>query len=281
VAGVLVEAARAKINLTLRVVGRRGDGYHLLESLVVFADLADSVSLEPGDEASLEVGGPLAAACGQPNDNLILKAAHAAGLPSGRFRLEKRIPVAAGLGGGSADAAAALRLMAKRNGIAENDSRLLSAARTTGADVPVCLASRPCVMRGVGDELSPPLELPAVPALLVNPGVALATADVFGAFRAADATAAPIETVPTGWTALRPWLSERPNDLTAAAIRCAPVIEEILAALAALPGCRLSRMSGSGATCFGLFETPMAAAEAARSLGEAGRNWWICKAMLG
>lgn len=277
----LVEAARAKVNLTLRVIGRRGDGYHQLESLVVFADLADSVSLEPGNALALEVDGALAAACGAPADNLILKAAQAAGLPSGRFRLEKHIPVAAGLGGGSADAAAALRLIARRNGIAAGDRRIAAAARATGADVPVCLASQPRVMRGVGDELSSHLTLPAMPAVLVNPGVALPTADVFRAFQTGDAAAVPIDKVPADLAALLHWLSERPNDLTAAAIRCAPVVAEVLAALAVLPGCRLSRMSGSGATCFALFDSPVAAAAAAASLSKTKRNWWICKAMLG
>ena len=184
----IVEQARAKINLTLRVNGRRADGYHALESLVVFADLADTLSFEPGDKTTLEVTGPYAAASGVTADNLVLKAHRAlresvVGLKGGRFLLDKQLPVAAGIGGGSADAAAALRHLARLNGIAVDDARLMLAALRTGADVPVCLASRACIMTGVGERLSPPLDLPALHAVLVNPGVALSTRDVFAAYK--------------------------------------------------------------------------------------------------
>ena len=161
-----VEQARAKINLTLRVNGRRADGYHDLESLVVFADLADTLAFEAADVTMLDVTGPYAAASGATADNLVLKAyralaANIAGLKGGRFILDKQLPVAAGIGGGSADAAAALRHLARGNGIAFDDARLMLAALRTGADVPVCLASRACIMTGVGERLSPPLRLPA------------------------------------------------------------------------------------------------------------------------
>ena len=183
----LLEKAAAKINLTLRVIGRRADGYHDLESLVAFADVADVLTLQPGQEDRLEVSGPFAGMSGAVADNLVLKALSAlrqriSGLKGGRFLLEKNVPVAAGLGGGSADAAAALRLIARANALALDDPRVLEASRAVGADVPVCLDPRPRIMRGVGELLSPPIELPALPAVLVNPSVALATRDVFGKF---------------------------------------------------------------------------------------------------
>ncbi|HZN30648.1 MAG TPA: 4-(cytidine 5'-diphospho)-2-C-methyl-D-erythritol kinase, partial [Xanthobacteraceae bacterium] len=182
------EPAPAKVNLTLRVVGRRADGYHDIESLVVFADIGDALTFVPARALTLAVRGPTAAAAGHTADNLVLKAARALaervdGLKLGRFALSKRLPVAAGLGGGSADAAAALRLMARANRLAPDDPRLMAAARATGADVPVCLDPRPRFMRGTGDILSDPLDLPRLDAVLVNPGVAVATKDVFAALR--------------------------------------------------------------------------------------------------
>src|SRR5262252_7808990 len=180
------EKAPAKVNLTLRVIGRRADGYHEIESLVAFADVGDTLTFSPGGALALSVAGPTAAAAGQIADNLVLKAARALAerverLKLGGFALSKRLPVAAGLGGGSADAAAALRLLARANGLAPDDPRLFAAARESGADVPVCLEARARVMRGIGDVLSPPLDFPGLPALLVNPGVAVPTRDVFAA----------------------------------------------------------------------------------------------------
>ena len=184
-ASELVEDGRAKVNLTLRVVGRRVDGYHDLESVVAFADCADRLSLLPGSELRLKTTGPLAEACGEVADNLVLKAARllaerVPGLKTGTFTLYKTLPVAAGIGGGSADAAAALRLLARANGLATDDARLSEVAQLTGADVPVCVASRACVMTGVGESLLP-LALPKLPCVLVNPRVAVATKDVFTA----------------------------------------------------------------------------------------------------
>ena len=168
------ERAPAKINLTLRVVGRRADGYHDIESLVVFAGVGDTLTFAPARALALTVGGPTAAASGTLGDNLVFKAARALaerveGLKLGRFALTKRLPVAAGVGGGSSDAAAALRLLARANRIALDDARLMEAARATGADVPVCLDPRPRMMRGIGEILSGPLALPKLPAVLVNP----------------------------------------------------------------------------------------------------------------
>ena len=281
----LVEQAYAKINLTLRVLGRRKDGYHELESLVVFADLADTLTLEPGATATLEVTGPFAGSSGPVPDNLVFKAYDALrervdGLQTGRFVLEKRLPVAAGIGGGSADAAAALRLLARLNDIALDDPRLMASALVVGADVPVCLDTRPRIMRGVGEKLSPPLALPAMPALLVNPGVPLSTREVFGKFAAVPGGAELAE-VPDGFDALIDFLARHGNDLTQAAIACVPMIAEVLDALRALPGVRLARMSGSGPTCFALFASSDEAATAAERLKAAQPAWWVAPAILG
>jgi 4-diphosphocytidyl-2-C-methyl-D-erythritol kinase len=275
------ETAPAKINLNLRVVGRRADGYHDLESLVAFADLADELTLAPGDETALDITGPFANECGAANDNLVLKAARALDLPAGRFTLDKRIPVAAGLGGGSADAAAALRLIAQANGLVLDHPRLADAARACGADVPVCLQSKPRIMRGTGDQLSPPLALPKLYAVLVNPGVALPTADVFASFRGDEPSNVPVDHVPLERGALLAWLGARGNCLTRAAVSRVPAIAEVLGAIGRLPGCRLARMTGSGATCFGLFDDSAMAKDAAMRLSDPQRNWWICPVTLG
>jgi 4-diphosphocytidyl-2-C-methyl-D-erythritol kinase len=280
VAGLLRERAPAKVNLTLRIVGRRRDGYHELESLVAFADLADVLTFEPRAPADILVTGPFAAATGPAGENLVLKAARAMNLDGGRFTLEKNIPVAAGLGGGSADAAAALRLIAQANGMSLDDPRLRDAARACGADVPVCLVSRARVMRGIGDELSAPIRLPPVPAVLVHPRVHLPTKDVFAAFDMNDASE-PAEEMPSDPRALLGWLAKGGNDLTRAAISLVPAVAEILQALAALPGCRIARMSGSGAACFGLFSSAQDAEAAERRLHRVHDDWWMCRATLG
>ena len=283
---VLVEKAPAKINLTLRVLGRRADGYHRLESLVAFADLADTLSLQPGGDAALDITGPFAAACGPVAGNLVLKALAAlrervAGLNAGRFLLEKNIPVAAGLGGGSADAAAALRLLARGNGLALDDARLAEAAPAIGADVPVCLESRARIMRGVGEELSAALDLPPLAALLVNPGVPLATRDVFAGFAGNQDGKTSLAGVPRERGALIEWLGQHGNDLTPSAIACVPVIADVLQALGALPGARLARMSGSGPTCFALFASPGEATAAAQRLKAERKDWWVYPTTLG
>ena len=282
----LLEKACAKINLTLRVLGRREDGYHELESLVAFTDFADKLDLEPGQPEGLDISGPFAAACGAGADNLVLKAAAALRervgcLKSGRFLLDKRIPVAAGIGGGSADAAAALRLLARANDLAPDDPRLQSAALAAGADVPVCLESRPRVMRGVGDLLSPPVIMPPLPALLVNPRVALATRDVFAAFAGSEGSKTQVSIPPREREAAIDFLARYGNDLTQTAVRCAPVITEVLMTLRALPGVRLARMSGSGPTCFALFRSPGGASEEARRLQAERKDWWVQATLIG
>jgi 4-diphosphocytidyl-2-C-methyl-D-erythritol kinase len=280
---VLTETAPAKINLTLRVLGRRQSGiaagYHELESLVAFADLADTLRLEVGDTLALDVSGPFAVASGNVSDNLVLKAVaalreRASGVKAGRFQLEKNIPVAAGIGGGSADAAAALRLLARANNLTLDDARLTDAARAVGADVPVCLESKARIMRGVGDQLSPQIHLPRLPAVLVNPGVAVATRDVFAKSiipHQGEALSEP----PFSFAETIAFLRWHGNDLTDAAIACAPVIGGVLAELEALSGQLLTRMSGSGATCFALLSSSAEAVAATQSLRTRHADWWV------
>jgi len=280
------ELAPAKINLTLHVTGRRADAYHDIESLVAFAAVGDTLTFALGHGLALVVRGPTAAASGAISDNLVLKAARhlsdcIEGLKLGRFVLSKRLPVAAGVGGGSADAAAALRLLARANHIALDDSRLMAAARATGADVPVCLDPRPRLMRGIGDILSDPLELPPLPAVLVNPGVGVPTKDVFAALQFNPAKSASASApLPLAWrgrdfAALVEALLRDRNDLEAPAIALQPVIADVLDDLRASTACRLARMSGSGATCFGLFDSSRAAIVAARSLRTEHPEWWV------
>ncbi len=273
------EFAPAKVNLTLHVIARRRDGYHEIESLVVFADVGDTVTFAPGAALSLATRGPTAAAAGASGDNLVLKAAqHLAqrveGLRVGSFTLDKRLPVAAGLGGGSSDAAAALRLLARANRLAPDDPRVHEVARLTGADVPVCLDPRARVMRGIGEILSPPLDLPRLPAVLVNPGVAVPTRDVFAALRLGQGAVHG-----SGRTNEKPEsfesIARGRNDLEAPAIALEPVIADMLSELRSAPKCSLARMSGSGATCFGLFESGRAAEAAARALRERHPGWWV------
>ncbi|MDP2802040.1 MAG: 4-(cytidine 5'-diphospho)-2-C-methyl-D-erythritol kinase [Phreatobacter sp.] len=290
----LAERAPAKVNLTLAVRARRADGYHDIESLVVFARTGDELRFVPGGDAfGLVVRGRTAQAAGPGADNLVLKAARlladrVPGLPAGRFTLVKRLPVAAGLGGGSSDAAAALRLLARAAGLGLDDPRLLEAARLTGSDVSVCLVPAARFMRGIGHDLGPPLVLPRLAALLVNPQVAVPTPAVFarlglatGAVQGAD-PATVIETV------LRPeksvllaLLAASRNDLEAPALALEPVIGSTLARLRADPACRLARMSGSGATVFGLYDTCRAAAAAGKAISAAHPGWWVKPTMMG
>ncbi|HTB05264.1 MAG TPA: 4-(cytidine 5'-diphospho)-2-C-methyl-D-erythritol kinase [Bradyrhizobium sp.] len=290
----LSEDGRAKVNLTLRVIGRRVDGYHELESVVAFADCADRITLSPGSELHLKTTGPLAQACGEGADNLVFKAAQllgerVAGLTLGDFILDKMLPVAAGIGGGSADAAAALRLLARANGLAIDDARLIEVAQMTGADVPVCLASRACVMTGVGETLMP-LSLPKMPCVMVNPRVPVATRDVFDALglRSGELLVGAADVLQaTAWpedgASLEDWveaLAGGANDLEAPAMRIQPVIGEVLAALNASNGAWLARMSGSGATCFAIFENTAEAGRAAEKIRLDHPGWWVHAGVL-
>jgi 4-diphosphocytidyl-2-C-methyl-D-erythritol kinase len=270
------ELAPAKVNLYLHVTGRRADGYHLLDSLAVFGPAADEVAAEPAEALSLALDGPFGAGLAAEADNLVLRAARAlaeaAGLaPDAALRLVKRLPIASGIGGGSADAAAALRLLDRFWGLGLGEARLAAIGIRLGADVPVCLASRPLRMQGVGEVLSPAPVLPACGLLLVNPGHALATPAVF---RAREGGFTPPAALPAAWAdaaSMARDLTALRNDLEAPAISLCPPIAEVLAALRTLPGCLLARMSGSGATCFGLFATPAAAEAAALALPG---SWW-------
>ncbi len=279
----LIEFAPAKVHLTLHVLGRRPDGDPEIESLVVFAGAGDRLTLEPGETLALDVGGPTAEAAGATGDNLVIKATRALAdrvpeLRLGHFRLEKRLPVAAGLGGGSSDAAAALRLLARLNNLSL-DERVYEAARVTGADVPVCLDPRARMMRGIGEILSGPVGLGELPAVLVNPGVAVPTA---GVFRALSAPALTTPAQPDDFifplmdaAAAVAAVAQRRNDLEPPAIKLQPVIDEVLIALHDIEGCRLARMSGSGATCFGIFPTAADAEAAARELLIENPTWWV------
>jgi 4-diphosphocytidyl-2-C-methyl-D-erythritol kinase len=289
-AASLVEEAPAKVNLTLRVFGRRADGYHEIESLVAFASIGDRLSFAPGGELALTVRGPSAGEAGATADNLVLKAARALAdrvptVGAGTFDLEKRLPVAAGLGGGSADAAAALRLLARANGLTPDDPLLYAAARATGADVPVCLDPRTRLMRGIGEILSTPFKLPPLQGVLVNPGVALPTKAVFARWKPPAAPVVPADlTVLTAMSKrdqLVRFLLSQANDLESAAIALAPVVADVLLALSSQPHCELARMSGSGATCFAIFASAADAIKAAEAIHAEYPTWWVRATALG
>lgn len=282
-------AAPAKVNLTLQVTGKRDDGYHLLSSLVVFAGVFDRVVVEPSDRLSLDVVGPNASAlAGVPStDNIVLRAAWALAAATGstqgaKITLHKILPVAAGLGGGSTDAAAALHGLMRLWNVALPTDRLMALGGGLGADVPVCLRGRPMEMSGVGEILREAPLLPAAWMLLVNPGVPLSTPRVFAARQGAFSAPTPLADAPRDAAALAAALGPLRNDLTAAAVSLEPEVGRILAALSILPGCLLSRMSGSGATSWGLFATEYECRTAARTLRAEHPGWWVEPApMLG
>ena len=272
--------APAKLNLYLHVTGRRADGYHELDSLVTFTAFADTLEIAPAETLDLSVTGPFADAL-DAGDNLAALAAttlaEKLGRPADvRITLDKRIPVAAGLGGGSADAAAVLRGLARlwRLG-AEHEGDLQEIALRLGADVPVCLDSRATYMAGIGEALSPPPRLPPCGALLVNPGVPVPTGPVFATRRGPFSEASRIDEDPHDASALVRLLRNRRNDLEQPALAQVPEIGRVLDRLAATPGCLLARMSGSGGTCFGLFEDEAAAADAAGTIARDHPAWWV------
>ena len=282
--------APAKVNLTLHILGRRADGWHDLDSVVAFAGCGDWLIFEPAATLSLEVDGPTAEAAGAIGDNLILRAARnlqerAPGLRLGRFHLRKTLPVAAGLGGGSSDAAAALRALADANDLAADDPRLWAAAQATGSDVPVCLDPRARTMGGLGERLGPPLRLPPLFAVLVNPRVAVATPAVFARLGLAKGTSSGLAAPPaldigSGRAEAMAAFERGRNDMQAAACALAPTISRVLEALSILRGVSLTRMSGSGATCFAIFETRAAASRAGASLRREHPDWWVKATVL-
>jgi 4-diphosphocytidyl-2-C-methyl-D-erythritol kinase len=277
--------APAKLNLNLRVIGRRADGYHELESLVAFAGVCDWLAFEPGADLVLEVAGPRALEAGPIDDNLVLRAARSLaaqipGLPLGRFRLIKHIPAAAGLGGGSSDAAAALRLIASEIGLSIHDPRVRASARQTGSDVLACLCPRARIVTGVGDQVGPAILIPRIFAVLVNPRFGVPTPKVFAALGLAPGAILECSTpsrVALGHdpgTILNS-LSLSRNDLEAAAQSVAPVVATVLAKLSRVPGAELTRMTGSGATCFSLFSDRRKAAVARRIISTEHPSWWV------
>jgi 4-diphosphocytidyl-2-C-methyl-D-erythritol kinase len=284
----LTEAAPAKLNLALHVTGRRADGYHSLEMLVAFADVCDEVEAAPAQADSLTVRGPFAPALGGAEGNLVLRALAAFrarwpdALPAGvALNLEKNLPIAAGLGGGSADAAAALRLLAAMGKGEFAFADLLKIATGLGADVPMCLYSRPAEVRGLGEIVKPLEAFPPCHAVLVNPLVPVVTADVFRRLERRDNPGLP----PLGDPLTRPaqlglWLGETRNDLEPSAMALVPAIGALKAQLAAIEGCIIARMSGSGATVFGLFGSAAQAHQAAHDLRTRWPDHWVAAAPL-
>lgn len=268
--------APAKVNLALHVTGRRADGYHDLDSLVMFADLGDVLTVSAAPETTLALRGPMAAALPPAaGDNLVLRAAELAGIPAA-ITLEKQLPVAAGLGGGSSDVAALWRALEELGGRALGDQ-----VDRLGADVPVCRLGRAARMQGIGDRLSPLPGLPALPAVLVNPNLPVATAEVFRHLGNPSNPPLPAP-LPRGLDAAAfiAWLAGLRNDLQEPAQGIAPVIAQVLDMLALTPGCLLTRMSGSGATCFGLYQDSETAIAAAGRLTETCPGWWVAATVL-
>jgi 4-diphosphocytidyl-2-C-methyl-D-erythritol kinase len=269
--------ARAKVNLWLKVIGRRADGYHLLESLIAFTDLFDEIEAERASRLTLTLEGPLASALkDEGGDNLVLKAARLLGqragvTPCAALRLTKRIPIAAGLGGGSADAAATLQALRDLWQVALPREALFDLAAELGADVPMCLAGRAALATGVGEHLAPAPALPPCAILLVNPNLALPTPAVFKARRGGFSEALPLD----AWTDLRSFieaLAGRGNDLTAAAVELCPAVADVLAVLRTSDGALHSAMSGSGASCFALYDS---VERARRAAGHLPTSWWF------
>jgi 4-diphosphocytidyl-2-C-methyl-D-erythritol kinase len=274
--------AAAKLNLYLHVTGRRPDGYHELDSLVVFLDLGDTLLARPAATLSLAVEGPFAQALTKaaPADNLVLRAALALAAaaaiePQAALVLEKQIPLGAGLGGGSADAAAALAALGELWGIDLGPAALDAIALELGADVPACRRGQPQHLTGIGEFLRPAPNLPLLPLVVVYPGVAASTAKVFAELGGRRSPAAPRLDAPGDTADLAAWLALRRNDLEEPATRLAPVINDAKAALAERSGCLLSRMSGSGSACFGLFADTDAASAAAAAIARARPQWWV------
>lgn len=280
--------APAKVNLFLHVGPLDADGYHPLVSLVAFADVGDRITVRPADRLSLSVTGPFGAGLSEGDDNLVLRAlrdlgrAAAVGDPPLAVGLDKRLPVAAGLGGGSSDAGAALTLARDVLGLPLDDAALAEIAAGIGADGPMCLHARAAWAEGRGDRLIFEPALPALPAVLVNPGVPSPTGAVYRAYDDGPAFAADRPASPQAWTvdAIATWLRGCRNDLQAPAVALQPAIGQALEAAAALPGALLARMSGSGATVFALFAAREAAAGAARDLSAAHPEWWVRSTVL-
>jgi 4-diphosphocytidyl-2-C-methyl-D-erythritol kinase len=286
---VIPELAPAKINLFLHVGARRQDGFHPLQSLAVFPggrEAADCLALEPADEIGLTLDGPFAAGLAAAGDNLVLRAAralhaHAAQPCGAAIALTKNLPVASGIGGGSSDAAAALRGLRALWGLSLDDAALGRIAASLGSDVPVCVAAAPAFMEGRGEIVTPVAAMPRLALLLVNPGVPVPTRDVFAALTARRGTQMVLPGAGFGDTAdLLRFLEATGNDLEAPARALRPIIGDVLGAIAAQPGALLTRMSGSGATCFGIFADDDCCARAAQALRHAHPGWWVAASFV-
>lgn len=278
----VVVLAPAKINLFLHVGEKRRDRYHALESLVVFAEMADHLEFAPAGDLTLKISGPFSAQTPKGADNLVLKAARTLRgsdpkHPGAAIAMQKNLPVAAGLGGGSADAAAVLRGLSLFWRLEHSEAQLLEIAAGLGSDVPACLLSQPCWMEGRGERVTKTLALPQMSALLVNPGVMLSTAEVFGSLNARTGSGVmrpPSKTIQSLWDVVA-YLDDAGNDLEAPACQLHPIIDDVLDALNEEPGCVLSQMSGSGATCFGLFDGKQFAIGAAERIAQEHPHWWV------
>jgi 4-diphosphocytidyl-2-C-methyl-D-erythritol kinase len=277
----LAEHAPAKINLALHVTGRRPDGYHLIESLAVFTQVGDRVTVAAAREDSFSASGPFGAEIPLDGDNLVLRAWDAlrAAVPvlaqaPVAIMVEKNLPIASGIGGGSSDAAAALKALEQLWGVGLNQEQLTKIGQPLGADVPMCLYRSPLIARGIGEQVEPVAGFPAIPLVLANPGVAVSTPEVFRALASRQNPGLP-PLPPTNRPAdIFRWLAATRNDLQTPAISIAPAISDALDALTTA-GAGFARMSGSGATCFGLFETAGEAAQAAERIRQRQPGWWV------
>lgn len=280
---MITENAWAKLNLALHVTGKREDGYHLLDSLVVFAVSSDEICVSHAPKLSLTIEGPMAAGLSASTDNLVLKAAralaefattHGLGVGGANIILKKSLPIAAGIGGGSADAAATLRALNLLWGLNLEQSMLEKIGAQLGADVPVCVGERSARIRGIGTELRPIATMPLFHLVLVNPNIGISTPAIFKALDKPDN--APMPNLPTNadmgdWLG---WLHSTRNDLYAPAVKICPAISDVLAALTQ-KGAKISRMSGSGATCFGIFDDFDQAQAAAVAILNEHSDWWV------
>lgn len=278
--------APAKINLALHVTGRRADGFHEIDTIAVFADLGERLSVSPASELSIEVEGPFADHAPADDGNLAMRAARALAGADGSgairgamLRLRKEIPAGAGFGGGSADAAAALRLLDKLWGLGATDRALAGKAAAIGADVPMCLAGRALRARGRGERITPIEGWPALPLVLAWPGVQVSTAAVFAALDRRENSPLPEPPGARAAADVVRYLEGCRNDLEAPALAIASAIGAVLERLRSTPGCLLARMSGSGSGCFGLYPTPEAADAAAQAIRVAERAWWVRSVM--
>ena len=278
-------AAAAKLNLYLHVTGKRADGYHLLDALIAFVDAHDTLKLTRSEHLSFRVSGPFAEGLGDSESNLVVRAARALADAAGKkphvdLHLVKRLPVASGIGGGSADAAACLKGLAQLWGLDPATSAVRAVAASLGADIPCCVDGRAGFMGGIGTEMSPAPRLPPTWVVLANPGIALSTAEVYRGRTGGFSRAARFSEAPEDAAALAVLLTARHNDLTTPALARVPEIHQVLGALEGSAGCLLARMSGSGATCFGLYADAAGATRAAKTIGAANPDWWVVAGKL-